>query len=298
MKRKLFIGSSKEGMKIAEEVKAQVNAVCGSWIEAETWSDGNIFALNSSTLHSLVVASRTFDYGILVATQDDVVTTRGKVHIIPRDNVMFEMGMFLGSLGLTRAFLLVEENAKLPTDYNGVTVPYFQSNVAGSLDRAIDQIIKSIESTQNTFNLRPAPSVALALGYFENFVQILAKRRQTQEIDFKLQILIPKSIKDIHAETKEYKRSNISEEISVFDDGQRPRVYKRQNSEDEYWDIPTTLGTLSRLLDLILPSTEIGISKEKKEWIGHELRSFAGALRHLIEECPACRNRVEVLFLP
>jgi len=297
MKRKLFIGSSKEGMKIAEQVKEQVNATCGRWLEAETWSDGNVFALNNSALHSLVGASRTFDYGILIASEDDVIKSRGKRHVVPRDNVMFEMGMFLGSLGLTRAFLLVEENAKLPTDYNGVTVPYFQSKVPGSLDNAIGQIIKSIDSTQNTFNLRPAPSVALALGYFENFIQILAKRRQTQEIEFKLQILIPKNIKDIHAETKEYKRSHASEEISVFDDGQRPRVYKRINGEEEYWDIPTTLGTLSRLLDLILPSTEIGISKEKKEWIDHELRSFGGAIKYLVEDCSACKNRVEVVFL-
>jgi hypothetical protein len=294
MKRKIFIGSSTEGKEIAEKVRTRLNSQSQDWLNAEMWNEGSVFSLNNSALHSLVAASRKYDYGILVASKDDFLKSRDTEHFVPRDNVMFEMGMFLGSLGLTRAFLLVEEHAKLPTDYNGVTVSYFQPNDSKSVEIAIDQITKSIENTKLTFNLKPAPSAALALGYFENFIQVLAKKRMIQGIDFRLEILIPKNINDVHLEKIKYKNSHPSHEISVFDDGQRPRVFERSESLHDYWDIPTTLSTLVKLLDLILPSTEIGINQEKKEWIDHELRNFAGAIMMLVNQCSACRDKVTV----
>src|SRR5262245_1254912 len=103
MKRKLFIGSSKEGEELAKKVHEEITRECGDWISPQIWNDGGIFDLNMSALDALVRASRRFDYGILVASKDDILKTRGRAHFVPRDNVMFEMGMFLGSLGLTRA---------------------------------------------------------------------------------------------------------------------------------------------------------------------------------------------------
>lgn len=297
MKRKLFIGSSTEGQAFANQVKDQVNKHCGDWLDAETWNEGNVFALNDSALHSLVKASRKFDYGILVASKDDILKSRDKEHFVPRDNVMFEMGMFLGSLGLTRAFLLVEQHAKLPTDYNGVTVSYFEREFAGSIDNAIAQIIKSIESTKATFNLKPAPSAALALGYFDNFVQRLAKKRQEEGIDFKLDIILPQRIKDISTETNAYRNKNTSIETSIYGNNSRPTVFEYKDKLHNYWDIPTTLSTLRKLMDLLLPSTEIGINQEKQDWIEHELRSFAGTLEMLVKDCAACDGKVSVLWI-
>lgn len=295
MKRKLFIGSSKEGQSIADQVKNQIEKECGAWLNAESWSDGNVFSLNNSALHSLVIASRKFDYGVLVASKDDILHSRGADHFVPRDNVMFEMGMFLGSLGLTRAFLLVEEESKLPTDYNGVTVSYFQRSTPHSLEKAIDQIVKSINGTQSTFNLKPMPSAALALGYFDNLVQPLAKKLQEEGKQFQLEILIPQHLKSIDAEINAYKSKNKSYNASPLGEGKRPILLERNDKPGHYWDIPTTLATLGKLMDLLLPSSEIGINQEKRDWIDHELRNFAGTLDMLIKECPACRDNILVL---
>ena len=137
MKRKLFIGSSSEGKEIAEILKAKIEIENGDWIECDIWDEGKIFELNSSALDALVKASRKYDYGILVATKDDLLKSRGANLQVPRDNVMFEMGMFLGSLGLTRAFLMVEKHSKLTTYYNVITVPYFDTYDECKLDKAI-----------------------------------------------------------------------------------------------------------------------------------------------------------------
>src|ERR1035437_3872804 len=163
MKRKLFIGSSSEGLHIAEQLKAKVDSDCGDWISSEIWKDGSVFSMNKNALDCLVRASRKFEYGILVATKDDIIISRRKVNVVPRDNVMLEMGMFL----------LVEEESKFPTDYNGVTVPYFQKSIKGSLEKAIKTIIVAFENTKFTYNLKPVPSAALALGYFDNFIEPL-----------------------------------------------------------------------------------------------------------------------------
>lgn len=297
MKRKLFIGSSSEGLPIAKQLKEKVDFECGDWIHSEVWNEGSVFNLNKNALDSLVKASRKFDYGVLVATKDDIVKSRDSEKMAPRDNVMLEMGMFLGSLGLTRAFLLVEEESKLPTDYNGVTVPYFQKGIAGSQEAAVDKIIDAFKATRNSYNLKPVPSAALALGYFSNFIQPLAKRRQEQNIEFKLEILLPKNIKDIEVEKIAYKNANASSEVSIYGGG-RPMVYELNINQNHYWDIPTTLSTLDKLMDMLLPSAEIGINQEKEDWIDHELRNFAGTISALAQQCTACRGKVSVMKLP
>jgi hypothetical protein len=294
MKRKLFIGSSSEGKNIAENLKAKIESENGDWIECDIWDEGKVFELNTSALDALVKASRKYDYGILVATKDDLLKSRGANHFVPRDNVMFEMGMFLGSLGLTRAFLLVEKQSKLPTDYNGITVPYYDDEIEGSLDKAIDGIQSAISNSRNTFNLKPVPSAALALGYFESLVQNIAKKRLEQGKEFKFTILLPDNISDVRMIVTKHRMENPTEEIAVVDGQKRPSIAKYIGAEENYWDIPTTLQTLNNLMNLIIPSTEIGISIEKKDWIDNELRNFKGTLEMLIENCPACKDRVFV----
>lgn len=294
MKRKLFIGSSSEGLSIATQLKDKILFDCEEWIAPEIWNDGNIFSLNKNALDCLIKASRKYDYGILIATKDDIVKSRGKKSLTPRDNVMFEMGMFLGSLGLTRAFLLVEEESKLPTDYNGVTVPYFQKNKTGSLEKAIESIIEGFKITKLSYNLKPVPSAALALGYFENFIQPFAKKRMEQNINFKIQILLPQNINDIRTEINVYKNTNPSKEISIYEDGARPRINELIEMQHHYWDIPSTLSTLHNLMNLIIPSLEIGINPEKNDWIDHELRNFQGTIESLVLQCKACKGRVVI----
>lgn len=294
MKRKLFIGSSSEGKKIAENLKTKIESENGDWIECDIWDEGKVFELNTSALDALVKASRKYDYGILVATKDDLLKSRGTNHQVPRDNVMFEMGMFLGSLGLTRAFLLVEKNSKLPTDYNGITVPYYDNDIVGSLEKAIQGIQSAICNSKKTFNLKPVPSAALALGYFESLIQNVAMKRLEQGKDFKLIILLPENISDIRTTISIHKLQNPSIEISVEEGKSRPSITKYVGEEEIYWDIPTTLQTLSNLMNLFIPSSEIGLSIEKKDWINNEVRNFKGTLEMLIENCYSCKGRVFV----
>jgi hypothetical protein len=142
--------------------------------------------------------------------------------------------------------------------------------------------------------LKPVPSAALALGYFESLVQNIAKKRLEQGKEFKFTILLPDNISDVRMIVTKHRMENPTEEIAVVDGQKRPSIAKYIGAEENYWDIPTTLQTLNNLMNLIIPSTEIGISIEKKDWIDNELRNFKGTLEMLIENCPACKDRVFV----
>jgi len=290
MRRKIFIGSSSEGYEIANQIKDQINSQLRDWIECETWKDGNVFSLNKATLECLVKASRKYDYGILVASKDDILIKRWKIFNVMRDNVLFEMGLFLGSLGLQRAFLITHDKISLPSDYNGVTVvKYNDKNINDKISSIISEIIKTKES----FNLKPVPSAALALGYFQSFILPFAKKHFELSPDFQLKILLPTNISDINAQISKYKAENLSIQTT----GDRPIAYQYENAKNKYWDIPTTLQTIDNLIDYFVPSLEVGINVEKQEWIQHELRNFKGTLETLINKQDVYKSNFAIEFL-
>jgi hypothetical protein len=117
-KPSIFIGSSSEGLDIAREVELQLLPVA----DVNLWANG-IFVLGEGTLESLVNALARFDFAIMVLSPDDLLETRGQNFTSPRDNVLFELGLFMGRLGRRRTIIMNEEGAplKLPSDLNGIT---------------------------------------------------------------------------------------------------------------------------------------------------------------------------------
>lgn len=86
------------------------------------WDHG-VFRASNYTLDELERQLEQSDFAIAVAHADDTVITRGDEWPAVRDNVVFELGMFIGFLGRTRAFLMEprEDKLKLPSDLAGLT---------------------------------------------------------------------------------------------------------------------------------------------------------------------------------
>lgn len=86
------------------------------------WDHG-VFRASNYTLDELEQQLQLADFAIAVAHADDTVITRGDEWPTVRDNVVFELGMFIGFLGRTRAFLMEprEDKLKLPSDLTGLT---------------------------------------------------------------------------------------------------------------------------------------------------------------------------------
>jgi hypothetical protein len=114
----LFIGSSSEGLPIAYALQTELDQVC----EPLVWSQG-AFEPTGTTIGSLLETAQSSDFAALVLTPDDSVVTRGSEVSVARDNVVFELGLFLGALGPRRVFIIQPRDLSLtlPSDLAGVT---------------------------------------------------------------------------------------------------------------------------------------------------------------------------------
>jgi CAP12/Pycsar effector protein, TIR domain len=114
---KVFIGSSQEGVGLANAVQANLDDDA----ECTVWNQGS-FVLSGTNLGSLISASREVDFAVFVFSPDDVATIRDQERAVTRDNVLFEFGLFSGALGIERTFYIKPKRAELhlPTDLLGV----------------------------------------------------------------------------------------------------------------------------------------------------------------------------------
>ena len=114
----LFIGSSSEGLPVAYALQEELDQAC----EPRVWSQG-AFEPTGTTIGSLLEIAQSSDFAALVLTPDDSSVRRGSEVSVARDNVVFELGLFLGALGPRRVFIIQPRDLSLtlPSDLAGVT---------------------------------------------------------------------------------------------------------------------------------------------------------------------------------
>ena len=145
-KPKVFIGSSSEGLGIAENLQLGLDSVA----ECTIWSQG-IFGLSRGNLENLVESARSYDYAILILTPDDPTTKRGQILESPRDNIIFELGLFIGSIGRDHTFIVKcrEDKLDLPSDLDGVSRAEFSRRSDGNLEAALGPACVKLKKAMN-----------------------------------------------------------------------------------------------------------------------------------------------------
>jgi Predicted nucleotide-binding protein containing TIR-like domain len=142
-KPRLFIGSSVEGKEIAEMIQLGLEYD----VEATIWYQG-VFGLSQGSLESLVTAANSFDFAVLILTPDDLKSKRGDDVGSPRDNVIFELGLFMGALGRERTFIVYCRDFVIdfPTDLAGVTPATFGKRSDNNMQAALGPVCTKIKS--------------------------------------------------------------------------------------------------------------------------------------------------------
>ena len=121
---RIFIACTVKKVPVAEKLQVFLSTEyrCRLWI-AETFKSGK------SALESLLKEIGIADYAVILLTADDdrVLSGGAAADKVPRDNLIFEAGLFVAALGRDRVALCVEDppGVKLPSDLNGQNPIFF-----------------------------------------------------------------------------------------------------------------------------------------------------------------------------
>jgi hypothetical protein len=142
-KPRIFLGSSGEQAELVDAITRGLEDVA----DVEPWT--TTFNPGRSTLDRLVELSQEVDFAAFVFAQDDWTTTDPSQsgQASPRDNVVFEAGLFGGALGIRRTFILHANGSKLPSDLLGLTsVRYDPAAGPGVVPVINEKLRKAIET--------------------------------------------------------------------------------------------------------------------------------------------------------
>jgi hypothetical protein len=151
MKPRIFLGSSGQQEKLLQALIRGLQDVA----DVEPWT--TVFNPGVSTLDRLVELTREVDFAAFVFAQDDWTTKGGSTDVAtgqasPRDNVVFEAGLFGGALGMRRTFILHANGAKLPTDLLGLTSVRYDPDTTPAIVRQINQKLRAAIEAEGRIN--------------------------------------------------------------------------------------------------------------------------------------------------
>ncbi len=109
MKPSLFLASSVEARDVLKVLASELDR----WYTTQLWTE-DFFQPGVSTIDSIADRIWEFDGGIFVLTPDDLLYSREKMGWTPRANVLFELGLFAGVLGIENCIQIVLKGKENP----------------------------------------------------------------------------------------------------------------------------------------------------------------------------------------
>lgn len=170
-KPRIFIASSLESLDIADAINVNLDHQA----EVTVWKNG--FGLSTNSIDPLLAIACTVDFSIFIFTPDDVLTIRDQNKSVVRDNVLFELGLFIGTLGAKRCFIVKPRDTELhfPTDLVGLTPADYEGNRSdGDLVSAVNHPCVFIKTE------------VAKLGLATQDIEIQKRRRNKTGYNYKL----------------------------------------------------------------------------------------------------------------
>jgi len=145
-KPRIFLGSSGQQEKLLEALTRGLEEVA----RVDPWTTS--FNPGTTTLERLVELAHQVDFAAFVFARDDWTSPSSGAssapaagQASPRDNVVFEAGLFGGTLGMRRTFILHSNGAKLPTDLLGLTSIRYGETTPAQVKVINEKLRKAIE---------------------------------------------------------------------------------------------------------------------------------------------------------
>jgi hypothetical protein len=135
---RVFVASSSEQItttnKVADAIRAADQVNGQPRLDVRPWQKG-AFNFSSTYIESLEAELDLADFAVVIMTGDDAGNVRKQEVNLPRDNVIFELGLFIGRLERKRCFFFIEGDSKtkIASDLSGVKAVEFFEDSAGEI---------------------------------------------------------------------------------------------------------------------------------------------------------------------
>ncbi len=153
---RMFMASSGRAKPLAAELRNLLESQV--WfpnirVNVTAWWDA-LFKPGEDTLTGLIRAVRDCDFAIVLLTNDGVHDADNDIEQKVRENMMFEFGLSMGTLGLDprRCFVLASDQKSLPSDLQGLTYVRIEEGGGLRLDESrlslrnvVKRIMQSVE---------------------------------------------------------------------------------------------------------------------------------------------------------
>lgn len=139
----MFMGSSVEGLEIAQEIQAGLKH---DPMIVRLWTTNGVFRPSEYSMEDLMQQVDTADFALFVFGPDDKISCREEEHLVPRDNVILEMGLFVGRLGRERVFMVQDADVdlKIPTDLLGINPITYKSKPGCSVADVVGTVCTDV----------------------------------------------------------------------------------------------------------------------------------------------------------
>lgn len=261
MNSNTFIGSSTEGIKIANGIKHNLlnNTECHIWTEG-------VFLPGRTYIETLEKLLDKMDFAILVASPDDMLEKRNVSNFTMRDNVLLELGLFMAKLGRSRTYLFIPKDKiiHIPSDLLGVTSVNYES--ADSQEK-LNQILKAPCNEILSAMIEADKELSISMRKIL-IKKLLSATNQIQKFVLSMQTLSLKHITDknkfnaLKMESKE-KLNNIIKDYIVD--------FEKLNISEEAVSVN---NLVNNAIDNIPFPEEINVSKD--ELVGGAFKHFLG----------------------
>lgn len=208
---RVFVGSSTEGLKVAKALKLKLQ--CDARIEL--WDEGT-FRPGYTILESLSRSAERCDFAIFVMTADDLLRSRDATWLCARDNILFEVGLFMGKIGRFRTFVVCEadEDFKVPEDLKGLNFEKLPRRNGNSIETALTPTCENIRRAIKGDNLL---LIRMCVQLFRR------RRRHIMMLGFFISLILALYLGYERGVSDTLKKS-IAEKMRTFNEHQDPNL--------------------------------------------------------------------------
>ena len=148
----LFVGSSKESLPIARAIRSNFDH---DDFGVNLWTD-RVFGASQFPIIDLEKQVKAADFAVLVLGPDDEVKSRTEKFDAPRDNVILELGLFIGALSHERTFMVIPRDCdiKIPTDLSGITSLSYKSDDSNELIALLGSVCDELRDIINKMDVK------------------------------------------------------------------------------------------------------------------------------------------------